>query len=44
MKNLGSYEKIYPFNLDSEEAQERFAIYESIREHAHKVWVNQTGV
>ena len=44
LKNLGGYEKIYPFALDTEVASARWQVYESIREQAHKVWVNQTGV
>ncbi|CDW80207.1 tubulin-tyrosine ligase family protein [Stylonychia lemnae] len=44
LKNLGNYEKIYPLNLQTEEAQIKNAIYEQIREEAHKVWVSQTGV
>jgi len=44
MKNLGGYEKIYPFPIDTEEAKTKWEVYEGIRAHAHKVWVAQTGV
>ena len=42
-ENLGQYSRLYPFEVKTEEDQQRFEVYEKIKEYAYEKWKIQTG-